>query len=340
MRMISSAFLATVLSLATLGPAMAWGADGHRLVSGIGAALLPDSVPAFVRTPAAVEEIRILGTEADRLKGAGKTWDADEDPGHYLDLGDDGTIAGVPLAHLPASREAYDTALRAGTYMGRPANEYAVGYLPYSIVDGWETVMQDFAIWRVARALEQRATTPKERAVFTYERTLRETLTIRDIGYWSHFVGDGSQPLHVSAHFNGWGPYPNPQNYSTSNKLHAYFETTFVHAVMNRDVIAKRVGPYVPGHGPFIERVEAYLAQTASYAVPLYQLDARNAFVQHSPEAIDFTFDRLAAGAQALRDWTADAYAASESARVGYPGVRVRDVENGTATISTSAFGE
>jgi hypothetical protein len=54
------------------------------------------------------------------------------------------------------------------------------------------------------------ATTPEERAWFEADRRLREKLTIRDIGIWSHYVGDASQPMHVSVHFNGWGDYPNP----------------------------------------------------------------------------------------------------------------------------------
>ena len=34
--------------------------------------------------------------------------------------------------------------------------------------------------------------------------------------------------MHVSVHFNGWGDYPNQQGYTTSKKLHAYFEGAFV----------------------------------------------------------------------------------------------------------------
>ena len=92
----------------------AWGATGHEWISGIAIEKLPDSLPAFVRTPDAGAEIAVLGRELDRSKGAGKTHDAERDPGHYVDLGDNGEVMGVvPLAKLPATREAYDTELRA-----------------------------------------------------------------------------------------------------------------------------------------------------------------------------------------------------------------------------------
>jgi hypothetical protein len=40
------------------------------------------------------------------------------------------------------------------------------------------------------------ATTPEEKPWFEADRRLREKLTIRDIGIWSHYGGDASQLLH------------------------------------------------------------------------------------------------------------------------------------------------
>jgi len=84
----------------------------------------------------------------------------------------------------------------------------------------WQQIRKDFAYWRAA--------TPEERTWFEADRRLREKLTIHDIGIWSHYVGDGSQPLHISLHFNGWGDYANPNGYTNSKKIHAYFEGEFV----------------------------------------------------------------------------------------------------------------
>src|SRR5262245_5694596 len=94
--------------------AWAWGATGPEWISGIAIEKLPDSVPAFVRTPEAAAETAVMGRELDRSKGAGKEHDAERDPGHYADLHDDGAVMGaLPLDKLPDTREAYDTELRA-----------------------------------------------------------------------------------------------------------------------------------------------------------------------------------------------------------------------------------
>src|SRR5262245_61750377 len=52
------------------------------------------------------------------------------------DLTDDGKAMGVgPLDKLPVTREADDTQLRTGG-----STQYKAGYLPYSIVDGWQQI--------------------------------------------------------------------------------------------------------------------------------------------------------------------------------------------------------
>jgi hypothetical protein len=328
-----SVFIAVLLTvfLALPLPAGAWGAVGHRIINNTAARSLPDSVPPFVRTAAAIAEITTLGPEADRLKGAGKTWDNDLDPGHYLDLDDDGTIAGVlPLMQLPPDREAYDTALRKGRVVnGASPDEYSIGYVPYSIVEGYQQVTKDFAIWRVDAYGEKHAATEADRAFFATDRQLREALTLRDIGYWGHFVADSSQPLHVTVHFNGWGQYPNPQNYTQSNKIHAKFETTFVEKIATADKVLPRIGPYAPSTVPVMTRVETYIAATASNVTAVYRFEGAGAFDAATPDAVNFTLDRLAAGAKMLRDLIADAYTAAADEKVGYPGITVKDVESG-----------
>lgn len=336
MRTFASLAAFLIVALSSAQPAYAWGAYGHRIINGDAARTLPASVPAFVRTPAAIAEIAALGPEADRVKGAGRTRDADWDPAHYLDLYDDGTIGGtLKLSQLPPTREAYDTALRAGAV---PADQYSVGYVPYEIVDGYELVVKDFAIWRVD-AYEAVHAAPADRAWFAADLPLRETLTLRDIGFWGHFVGDASQPLHVSIHFNGWGNFPNPENYTQSHDIHAYFETDFVNAHASPEAVLAKIPPYAPSSAPIFGRVEAYLAATNTHVPEVYRLWGAGAFAAATPAAVDFTLDRLAAGATMLRDLIADAYAASADAKVGYPEYTVRDVLDGTVVPNPDRVG-
>jgi hypothetical protein len=343
MRLLFALFTAVAFALGSWAPASAWGALGHRIISAVAVASLPDTVPVFLRTPEALDEIRLLGPEADNLRGAGSAFNADRDAAHFLDLDDDGTIAGaVPLANLPPSRQAYENALhdRGRARDGHPASQWEYGYGPYEIIEGYEQVVRDFAYWRVESYGEQHAVSAADRAEFATLRRLRETLTVRDIGYWSHFVADGSQPLHITVHFNGWGDYPNPQHYSTSDKLHAKFETAFVNAHASEALVAPRVGPYVAGTGPIAGQVSRYLLATNSHMVDLYKLEGAGAFDAATPAAVNFMLDRVADGARALRNWIVDAYAAAGDQRLGRPAATVRDIEAGKVPQTPASFGD
>jgi hypothetical protein len=300
------------------------------MINNVAARSLPATLPAFVRTPEAIAEITTLGPEADRLRDAEKPYPADFDPAHFLDADDDATIAGVvPLAQLSASREAYDTAVRTGHNIGKnKPDEYAVGYLPYSIADGYAQVEEDFAIWRVDSYGETHAASADDRASFAYDRKLREVLTIRDIGYFGHFVADGSQPLHVTVHYNGWGDFPNPNNYTQAH-IHSKFESAFVAAHETPDLVLARMGTYTPSTTPILTRVGTYLTATGSHVADVYKLEGAGALDAATPAAVNFTADRLADGAKMLRDLIADAYNNSANLKVGYPGVTVKDVESG-----------
>jgi Arc/MetJ family transcription regulator len=327
--------LCTALAAAPT-PAFAWGSLGHRIVNGAAMRKLPDSVPAFLRTLAAHDEVSLLGPEADRVKGAGPPLDDDDNPGHYLDARDDFSIAGVvKLSALPKDRAAYDSALRTAT----PAtDEFGQGYLPYQIADGWQRIVRDLAYWRVDVVGQEKAPTPEERAFFTYDRTVREVLTLRDIGYWGHFVADASQPLHVSVHFNGWdgAKYGNPNNFSESRTIHARFETALVQAVATEGLVAARVHDVRLSSDPLLAQVGAYLTATETKVPDVYRLEAAGGIDGHSPAATTLVLDCLAAGASQMRDFIVEAWQVSGDGKVGYPGISVHDVESG-AVVPTRA---
>ncbi len=310
-------------------PAFGWGHYGHLLVSEAGARTFPLDLPPFVRTLDAIDEIRDLGPELDESKGAGNPHDADRDPGHYVNIGDDGTAAGVALTNLPKDREAYDTALRRAN-----TDEYRIGFLPYSLIDGWQQVAKDFAYWRVLAIGERTSTDPNDRTFFEAQRRLRETLTLRDIGVWSHYVGDASQPLHTSAHFDGWDRYPN------SKGIHSRFETSFVQKNVTLPAVMTAIPPYRPCACTIEQYVGRYLAATNEQVRALYDLGtATDSFRTATPQAVSFTTARLAAGAAALRDLVAEAWAASAGMSVGYPPTNVRDIENGTVPMTRRIVG-
>ena len=323
--------LATLALAALPLNALAWGQDGHAMINRVAAERLPQSVPAFLRSPQAIDEIATLGPEEDRIKGAGESWDGDNDQGHFLDLNDDGTIAGVvKMTALPKDMAAYAEVLaKAGT------TPYKQGYVPYTIMDGFERARKDLAYWRVDDYLATHATTDDARAHFAAERALRETLTLRDIGIWGHYVADGSQPLHVTVHFNGWGDYPNPKNYSTSHHIHSMFESEFVHDHVTIDDVRKRVSDYASANPHNLSQsdiasiVGGYLVGSSTAVGPLYDLEAAHAFQQATPAAVTFTATQLGRGATMLRDLIGLAWEDSLNQSVGYPPIAVRDILSG-----------
>ena len=326
---------AAALALLEPGPAFAWGATGHEYVSGIAAQTLPDELPLFVRTPEAIATIAVLGRELDRSKGAGLAHDSERDPGHYVHLDDHGEVGGVfPLEAMPLTREAYDGKLRA-----RGLTQYGVGYLPLSIVDGWQQLVKDLAYWRAASVGARTAASASDRAWFDQDRRRREALTIRDLGVWSHYPGDASQPLHVSQHFDGWGPFPNPRGFTNRPGIHAWFEGAFVHTNVKRATVLAAVPAYRPCICTIQDRARAVILESHSEVVPFYELEKGGAFTDGNPSGIAFAASRLAAGAGAARDMIVDAWRASADMGIGYPMISVRDVEGGKHILTRDDFG-
>ncbi|HEX5775811.1 MAG TPA: S1/P1 Nuclease [Caulobacteraceae bacterium] len=320
--------LAAIASAALLAlapaQALAWGATGHRIVGVLGAEALPDEVPAFLRSPGVATEIGELAREPDRSKSAGRIHDSDRDAAHFIDVDDAGLVmGGPPLSAMPPTRADYETALQAAG-----SNSWKAGYLYYSLIDGWQQLVKDFAYWRALDAAERLASDPERRAWFAADRARRESLLIRDLGAWAHYVGDASQPLHVSVHFNGWGPYPNPEGYSTA-RVHAPLEGAFVHDNVHIDAVRRRMPAFYSCGCSIERRTTNYLTETHGLVERLYQLEKRGAFANGDPRGRDFNEMVLAAAASELRDLVVEAWRASAGITVGWPETKVADIEAG-----------
>lgn len=320
--LIASIFLASALPCQE---ALAWGATGHRMISKLAIQNLPDEIPAFIRTEKATEFIGELGREPDRSKGSGNSHDHDLDPGHFINLSDNLTIANVlSIDPLPDTREDYDSALRLnGT------NEYKVGFLPYSIIDGWQQLQRDFAYWRADLAKERNATSMSEKAWFTTDRELRELIILRDLGYWSHFVADASQPMHVSIHYDGWGDYPNPLGYTSTKGIHAKFEGAYIASYVHPEDVIMKLRPARDCVCSIQLRTMAYIRETHSQLLPLLELDKRGAFSENTSAGKDFAVSRLESAVSELRDMIISAWRTSAESTVGYPPIPLRDIESG-----------
>jgi len=319
------ALLATLATLAP-APAFAWGADGHRMIGVLAMRGLPADVPAFLRTRAAAEQVGYLGPEPDRIRGAGTVQDREHDPGHFVDAYDDGTVmGGPPLTALPPTREDYDTLLRA-----RGQSQYKAGYLPYEIVGGYELVRKNLALWRLAVAGARFAPTAAERARYAADRPRREARVLEAIGLWSHFVGDGSQPLHTTIHYNGWGDFPNPEGFTTE-RIHTPFESDYVNAHVSETMVRAAMPPPRDCACAINARVAEYLGASFAQVIPLYRLEKAGAFRAATGEGLAFATRHLARAAAELRDLIVMAWKDSDNAGVGYPAVTITTLEKGGA---------
>jgi hypothetical protein len=323
------------LTFGMYGPALAWGASGHRMVGVAAAEAFPATLPAFLRTREAAAEVGELSREPDRIKGSGRALGVALDSGHFLDVLDDGTVLGGPrLDAMPTDREAYETALRAaGT------NAWKAGWLYYSILESQQQLTRDFAMWRVLSYAASTEKDPGRRAWFRADLKRREAATLQTLGRLSHYVSDGSQPLHMSIHYNGWGEGPNPEGFTTS-RIHGPFEGDLVARSVRLEDVRRQMSPGLASEATLEETIASYLRIAWAETPNLYRLEKAGGLAAGDLRGAAFAAQRLGAGAAALRDFTVLAWRTSEGGRVGWPEVSVADALAGRADIWTSLYGK
>ncbi|MGA2906744.1 MAG: nuclease, partial [Terracidiphilus sp.] len=115
--------------MATAPAARGWEHDGHTMINKLAASTLPADVPAFLRTPAAIDEITYLGPEPDRWRSpAEPELSAAQAPEHFINMELADTLG--PLPHKRFDFEAMVFA--AGQ---RPEK---IGLQPWETDEVWE----------------------------------------------------------------------------------------------------------------------------------------------------------------------------------------------------------
>lgn len=332
--------LAPVLALLALtfvvpGSAQAWGAAGHRMVGVAAMEALPPELPAFLRSRSGIADVGELSREPDRSKGSGRAHSVSLDSGHFLDVYDDGTVMGGPrLEAMPSDREAYETILRAsGT------NAWKAGWLYYAILETQQQLTKDFAMWRVLDHALKTERNPDRRAWFRADLRRRQALILQTTGRLSHYVADGSQPLHVTHHYNGWAEGPNPEGF-TRERIHSRFEGELVAAGVRLADVRRAMPPSGTQEGGLEARIATYLGVAWKEVPTLYRLEQSGGLSPGDPRGAAFAGERLGAGAGALRDFVGLAWRASLGSKVGWPEVAVQDALSGRADIWTSFYGK
>jgi hypothetical protein len=295
-----------LIALLATPQAHAWGRDGHMMINKLAAQNLPDDVPYFLRNGNGVDIMEWMGPEPDRWKqrDAEPELVATQSPDHFLDYEwavygatkcEAGTTDCVAGYKCPRKRYDFIRAMSAALPQ-HPEIKTAetVGFQPWQVEEVWERLKSDMREYRKAVAAKQ-DTAPVQLAI------------LFDAGWLGHYVGDGSQPLHITIQYNGWTG-PNPNGYAVFDKqngIHSKFESVFVSANVKPDT---DVAPLVAATKPmditdeWVQYFE-YIEHSNSLVEKTYQLDKTKAFDgAGTPEGKAFVDERLAAGAIELRD--------------------------------------
>jgi hypothetical protein len=284
------AAVCVLLPLVAAPLSFGWGKTGHLMINELAAEGLPADVPAFIRSPAAIDEITYLGPEPDRWRSpAEPELSAEQAPDHFINL----EYADV-IGPLPRERYQYIAELTAAEITHPDIAKYLqpdkVGFQPYITNEVWERLKSAMRDYRQLKA-EHKDTKPVEAAVLFYA------------GWMGHYVGDGSQPLHVTRDYDGWVEKENPNGYKTEHGIHWKFESIFIDEA---PVTAAEVRPLMSPLHPVDDEWTAYMAylrHTATFVPEVYQLDKERAFDgRGTAEGKQLAASRLAAGASMLRD--------------------------------------
>ena len=230
-----------------------WGATGHEIVSYSGAALASGGGRAF--WGANVSGMRQLSTVPDRVWKSSATY-AQESSNHWFQVDnyyqnyDASTIQQFPKVYAQAvSQYGADVIIKNGT-------------APWRIVQLYQLAVAAF-------------------------RSGRTSLGLQYAGTMSHYIGDLSQPLHVSENFDGAD--------TGQSGIHAWFETT---NIQNETAIRARV---MQEAQQLLSRQD-YLAETSgSLMTILFNEIARSIAWRDTVLANDKRYGRVSPQAQSVQ---------------------------------------
>lgn len=286
--------LLVVIMIAALcqARASAWGDRGHAIVSRAAIRALPLSVPLFLARQ--IDWIGSRSVLADTWRAPSEPFaKAAEDPNHVWY-----TEQFAFLRQIPRSRDEFVLAvydehrLLRDTDPARAAltNVHYTGTLPYAVVEGYERLKVAFRMWREQRAQQKDTTFIEQDAAFY-------------VGWLSHYIADGAQPLHSTIHHDGWVG-DNPQGFTRDGAIHWLFENTFVDLIgLTEADIESRISPRAQQIADPFATILAHVDRAHTRVAQVYELERRKALEDRSSrEARELVYTCTADAATLLRD--------------------------------------
>jgi hypothetical protein len=280
----------------------AWGLTGHVVISRAAVNALPADVPAFVKRQ--IDWIGSRSITPDSYRSATESFiKMEEDPSHEWHVEQVAFLKTIPRSRVEFVQAVYDEYKRlekTAPAKAAFANVRATGTLPYTAVEVYERLKVTFRTWRDQQKEKQDASFTELDAAFY-------------IGWLSHYIADGAQPLHSSIHHDGWIG-DNPKNYTRDGALHWGFENDFVDLIgLNERDIQSRIGPARSIADPFAA-ILAHLDRSHTRVEQVYALEQQHAFGDKSNAAgRELVYACTTDGAAMLRDLIYTAWLTSAS---------------------------
>lgn len=309
-------FVPVIAAMLGITSARAWDYEGHRAVNQLALASLPKDFPAFVLTPEAKERVAFLAGEPDRWRNSNNPNDLSlahcSFPEHYLDLEQLEDYGLTPqttppfrydfIAKLALARAAHPEKMEPiDPAKNKDHTRELPGLAPWTITESCGKLRSAFSY---LKAFQNNGGTPAEIAN-------AQANVLYVMGVMGHYVGDCSQPLHVTKHHHGWVG-ANPHGYATNTSFHGWIDGGFfrkdggikIDGLVGKVRPAKIVGDPLKPNDLFTQ-VMNYLLETQKYLEPLYQLEKEQKLSPDngkSAEGRAFLEARLIAGGQMLGD--------------------------------------
>jgi hypothetical protein len=278
---LSLAAALCLLACFSPGNAGAWDYEGHYVINQLALTSLPTNFPAFALTPQARKRIAFLAGEPDRWRNTTDlSLQQANGPDHYIDLDElkdyDLKAETLPILRydfvgvLAAFRALHPAKFPVADPMkDRAHTRDLVGFLPWTITEYTARLKSAFSY---LKAYQTAGGTREE-----IENAQANIVYL--MGVMGHFVGDGSQPLHATVHFNGWVG-DNPHGYTTEHTFHSWIDGGYFHATGGLKLVdligkirpAELVGNPMQPDGTF-RAVVSYLVEQNQLVEPLYQLE-------------------------------------------------------------------
>ncbi|GBQ33510.1 phospholipase C/P1 nuclease family protein [Gluconacetobacter azotocaptans] len=269
-----------------------WGERAHAVIDQAAISALPADGPVFLK-----RQVNLIVRSASLPD----TWRASSEPFSKMDEDPNHGWFREQFAFMtsiPRSRDAFVLALyreheRLNTTDRDAAQRMNIrwtGTLPYAVVEGYGHLVAEMRLIRAMRSQGK-------------DTNALETDTAFIVAWMGHYVADGSQPLHVTIHHDGWVGL-DPKGYTRETAIHGRFESRYVDMIALQETdISRRLGPVSHQDGDVFNQVLAYLDRSHQDVETVYTLDKSGALNDpHNPEARQLVYGRTAAAAAMLRD--------------------------------------